>query len=64
MANTIRKLTLVIASGLLAAPAMAQQEDLMDIYQRALQNDPAIREAEASYMASASRIAGSFCKAR
>ena len=53
MANTIRKLTLVIASGLLAAPAMAQQEDLMDIYQRALQNDPAIREAEASYMATA-----------
>jgi outer membrane protein len=52
MANTIRTMTLVIASGLLAAPLMAQ-ENLMDIYQRALQNDPAIREAEANYLAQA-----------
>ena len=28
-----------------------EQESLMDIYQRALQNDPAIREAEARYLA-------------
>jgi outer membrane protein len=34
------------------APAMAQ-ESLLDIYQRALQNDPAIREAEATYRAQA-----------
>jgi hypothetical protein len=52
MANTIRTMTVVIAGGLLAAPAMAQ-ENLMDIYQRALQNDPAIREAEANYLAQA-----------
>lgn len=32
------------------APAYAQ-ESLLDIYQRALQNDPAIREAEATYRA-------------
>jgi outer membrane protein len=37
---------------LLAAPAMAQ-EGLIEIYQRALQNDPAIREAEATYLATA-----------
>jgi outer membrane protein len=34
------------------APAYAQ-ESLLDIYQRALQNDPAIREAEATYRAQA-----------
>ena len=34
------------------APAYAQ-ESLLDIYQRALQNDPAIREAEMSYRAAA-----------
>ena len=52
MANTIRTMTAVIASVLLAVPAMAQ-ENLMDIYQRALQNDPSIREAEANYLAQA-----------
>ena len=33
-----------------AAPALAQQS-LIDIYQLAVQNDPAIREAEATYLA-------------
>jgi len=43
-------LTLLIAASLLAAPAPAS-ESLLDIYQRALQSDPRIREAEASYLA-------------
>jgi outer membrane protein len=51
MPNKRRLLTLVLTS-LLAAPAMAQ-ESLIDVYQRALQNDPAIREAEATYLANA-----------
>ena len=29
------------------------QESLIDVYQRALENDPAIREAEATYLATA-----------
>src|SRR5690606_30312103 len=48
--HTIR---LLCVSGLLTVlchPAAAQ-EGLMEIYQRALQNDPAIREAEARYLA-------------
>lgn len=46
------KLRLLGVSALLcfAAPLSAQ-ESLMDIYQRALQNDPMIREAEARYLA-------------
>ena len=57
---TIRTMTLALASCLLAAPVMAQenaqqnaQENLLEVYQRALQNDPAIREAEANYLAAA-----------
>src|SRR5690606_35402483 len=48
------KLRLLGVSALLcfAAPLSAQ-ESLMDIYQRALQNDPMIREAEARYLANA-----------
>lgn len=51
MPNTIR---LLCASALLtvAGNTALGQESLMDIYQRALQNDPAIREAEARYLAS------------
>jgi outer membrane protein len=44
---------MLCASGLLTVlchSAMAQ-ESLMDVYQRALQNDPAIREAEARFLA-------------
>lgn len=37
---------------LIASPAMAQ-EGLIEIYQRALENDPAVREAEATYLANA-----------
>jgi len=49
--HTIR---LLCASGLLTvlAHSAAAQEGLMEIYQRALQNDPAIREAEARFLAS------------
>jgi outer membrane protein len=50
MTNTIR--TMALASLLLAAPVI-RADDLMDIYQRALQSDPAVREAEATYLAAA-----------
>jgi outer membrane protein len=50
---SIRKNFLVLALGACgAAPALAQQS-LIDVYQRALQNDPALREAEATYLANA-----------
>jgi outer membrane protein len=42
---------LAVAAGV-ASPALAQ-ESLLDVYQRAVQNDPAIREAEATYLATA-----------
>ena len=44
-------LALALATSI-AAPACAQ-ESLIDVYMRALENDPAIREAEATYLASA-----------
>jgi len=48
--HTIR---LLCAAALLTwGQAAVAQESLMDIYQRALQNDPAIREAEARFLAS------------
>jgi outer membrane protein len=61
MAIKLRLLTMALASCALAGTALAQQlnapagsdEGLLDIYQRALQNDPAIREAEATYLATA-----------
>ncbi|MCZ6584786.1 MAG: TolC family protein, partial [Gammaproteobacteria bacterium] len=44
---------LITVAGLLAlAQPGSAQEDLMNVYQRALQNDPLIREAEAIYLAS------------
>jgi outer membrane protein len=50
---SIRKHLLALALGAcLAAPASAQ-ESLMEVYERALMNDPAIREAEATYLATA-----------
>jgi len=50
---SLSKHLLAIALGAcLAVPASAQ-ESLVDIYNRALQNDPAIREAEATYLATA-----------
>jgi outer membrane protein len=55
MANKARFLTLALMTGAVAAPALAQapSESLLDIYERALQNDPAVREAEATYLATA-----------
>ncbi len=50
--HTFRVLGAGALLGLAAAQASAQ-ETLMDIYQRALQNDPTIREAEARYLANA-----------
>ncbi len=51
-----RQLALELAAAafaaMLALPAMAQ-ESLLDIYNRALVNDPAIREAEATYLSQA-----------
>jgi outer membrane protein len=50
---SISKNLLALALGAcLAAPASAQ-EGLIEVYQRALMNDPAIREAEATYLAAA-----------
>ncbi len=46
------RLAALAFAALLALPAMAQ-EGLIEIYQRALQNDPAVREAEATYLANA-----------
>jgi outer membrane protein len=45
-------LRIIVVAGLfgLTQPSIAQ-EDLLNIYQRALQNDPVIREAEAIYLA-------------
>jgi outer membrane protein len=61
MAIKLRLLTMALASCALAGTALPQQlntpagsdESLLDIYERALQNDPAIREAEATYLATA-----------
>ena len=50
---SISKQLLAVALGAcLAAPASAQ-EGLIEVYQRALMNDPAVREAEATYLATA-----------
>jgi len=48
----IKKTLLALALSAAVAPAFAQ-ESLLDIYQRAVQNDPAVREAEATYLANA-----------
>jgi outer membrane protein len=44
---------LALAIGACLATQVSAQESLVDIYNRALQNDPAIREAEATYLAQA-----------
>ncbi len=50
---SISKQLLAVALGAcLTAPASAQ-ESLVEVYQRALMNDPAVREAEATYLATA-----------
>jgi outer membrane protein len=48
--NKIRYALLALS---VAAASAGAQEGLLDIYQRALMNDPAIREAEANYLATA-----------
>ncbi len=45
-----RRLPALALGALLAAPASAQ-ESLIDIYMRAVQQDPAVREAEATFLA-------------
>jgi outer membrane protein len=50
MPRTLRLLS-IAAALTLAAPIVWSQESLLDIYQRALQNDPSIREAEAIFRA-------------
>jgi outer membrane protein len=47
------KLRLTIVLALFSTAPTIAQESLLDIYQRAVQNDPAIREAEATYLATA-----------
>jgi outer membrane protein len=50
---SIKKQLLALAiSACVTVPAWAQ-ESLIDVYQRALMNDPAVREAEATYLANA-----------
>jgi outer membrane protein len=50
---SIKKHLLALALSALGTATAAAQEGLMDVYQRALDNDPAIREAEATYLANA-----------
>ncbi len=50
--NSILYRLITVASLLALAQPGSAQEDLMNVYQRALQNDPLIREAEAIYLAS------------
>jgi outer membrane protein len=52
MTPITRQLAALAFAAVLALPAMAQ-ESLLDIYQRALENDPAIREAEYTYLSQA-----------
>jgi outer membrane protein len=47
-----RTLLTLAVSAAFAAPSSAQ-EGLLEIYQRAMQNDPLVREAEATYLANA-----------
>src|SRR5258706_7662465 len=46
----IRPFAILAIAALLAGPASAA-DNLLDVYQRALRNDPTIREAEAQYLA-------------
>ena len=50
MNNYMRNLYLLISLLICAAPQIAA-EDLLDIYQNALEYDPIMRGAEASYLA-------------
>jgi len=50
---SITKHLLAVAVGACLAASASAQESLIDIYNRALTNDPAIREAEATYLSQA-----------
>ncbi|HET7925515.1 MAG TPA: TolC family protein, partial [Rhodanobacteraceae bacterium] len=50
---SITKHLLALALGACLTTQVSAQESLIDVYQRALMNDPAIREAEATYLATA-----------
>ena len=50
---SISKRLLALAIGACVAAPASAQESLIDVYRRALENDPAIREAEATYLATA-----------
>lgn len=52
MANTPRLPCVALLCAAVSGPALAQ-ESLLEIYERALQNDPVVREAEATYLATA-----------
>ncbi len=52
MSKTLRLLTIALLGAALLEPAQAQV-GLLEIYQKAAQNDPSIREAEATYLATA-----------
>lgn len=50
---SITKHLLALTLGACLTTQVSAQDSLLDVYQRALMNDPAIREAEASYLATA-----------
>lgn len=50
---SITKHLMALALGACLTAQVSAQESLIDVYQRALMNDPAIREAEATYLATA-----------
>ena len=50
---SITKHLLAIALGACLTAQVSAQESLVEVYQRALMNDPAIREAESTYLATA-----------
>ena len=50
---SITKHLLAVALGACLTAQVSAQESLVEVYQRALMNDPAIREAEATYLATA-----------
>ena len=50
---SITKHLLAVALGACLSAQASAQDSLLDVYQRALMNDPAIREAEATYLATA-----------
>lgn len=52
MMRIVTTFTALAFSAVIAAPAFSQAS-LLDIYQRAMMNDPAVREAEATYLSTA-----------